>query len=234
MKTTRIFLLLITLSFASVSSGQRITDKQKALSRNMPILRVGASLDTWNGTDVADASIQTLYDVAFNYQWCVSKVSKSTVFFTPEFALGTRGFKEGQQNYWTYHTSLQSHNLRLVPIQMSFQPKVGYGLWLDVHAGGFVSYDYAGYHYTQQYFSSDEKTKLSDLDKFHRWDSGVQVGVGLWFYDFNIDVTFRHGFIDIFPGIHGLSNNFVLRLGYAFQRRPKNLPPGMDRWSMWE
>ncbi|MBQ6051529.1 MAG: hypothetical protein IJL35_13175, partial [Bacteroidaceae bacterium] len=47
--------------------------------------------------------------------------------------------------------------------------------------------------------------KLRDRQDYNRGDAGIQVGTGVWFYDFNVDFTFRHGFVNMISGKDGLS-----------------------------
>lgn len=233
MRHYRIFTFIFALSSCLFVMGQKIPEKKKVLSRNLPILRAGVSFNTVQGTDATDTRVLPLYDVSLGYQWMINE-RKCRIFFSPEIGFGTRGEKEGEQNEWSEHASIRAHTIRLVPAQVSFQPKVGDDVYLDFHAGGFVSYDYAGrYTWFQGLFQKDGSIKLRDRQDYNRGDAGIQVGTGVWFYDFNVDFTFRHGFVDMISGKDGLSNNFVLHVGYAFHRRPKNLPPGMGRSSRW-
>lgn len=233
MRRCRFLVLIIALSSSVLAMGQKIQEKKKATSPNMPTLRAGVSFNTVNGSDATDTHVLPLYDVSLGYQWMINE-RKCRVFLSPELGFGTRGWKEGEQNEWSYHATVRAHTLRLVPAQISFQPQVGYDVYLDFHAGGFISYDYAGrYTNFKGYFQKDDCIKLSEMDNFNRWDAGIQVGAGLWFYYFNVDFTYRHGFVGMISGKDGFSNNFVLRVGYAFHRRPKTLPPGVKRSSLW-
>lgn len=80
---------------------------------------------------------------------------------------------------------------------------------------------------------NEAKVKIGDIDGMRKYDVGINVGVGYWFGRFNIDFTWQRGFIPIYEGgdkevsIGGkkgdkreqgnyFSNNFQLRLGYAF------------------
>ena len=83
-------------------------------------------------------------------------------------------------------------------------------------------------------FTEDEsKIKLGDMEGMRKYDVGINLGIGYWFGHFNIDFTWQRGFIPIYEGgdkeitIGGktgqkreqgnfFSNNFQLRLGYAF------------------
>ncbi len=80
---------------------------------------------------------------------------------------------------------------------------------------------------------NESKVKIGDLAGMRKYDVGINLGVGYWFGHFNLDFTWQRGFIPIYEGgdneisVGGkkgnkreqgnfFSNNFQLRLGYAF------------------
>lgn len=81
--------------------------------------------------------------------------------------------------------------------------------------------------------TNDSKVSIGDVNGFRRYDVGLNLGVGYWFGHFNIDFTWQRGFIPLYEGGdktvvvnekkgtkreqgNYFSNNFQLRLGYAF------------------
>lgn len=99
---------------------------------------------------------------------------------------------------------------------------------LDVHAGGFVSYDFAGemkiYNYDWQTSGGKDRIKentntvdLGDLDDYSRLDAGINIGIGYWYGHFNIDFSWQRGFINMFDVENTIkSQSLKLRLGYSF------------------
>lgn len=78
-----------------------------------------------------------------------------------------------------------------------------------------------------------DKVNLGDIEGMRKYDAGLNLGIGYWFGHFNIDFTWQRGFVPLYEGgsdeisIGGkkgqkrelgnlYSNNFQLRLGYAF------------------
>ena len=74
---------------------------------------------------------------------------------------------------------------------------------------------------------------ISDIKNLNRYDAGFNLGLGYWFGRFNIDFSWQRGFIPVYDdgdmlikigGKKGeereygnlFSNNFLLRIGYAF------------------
>jgi hypothetical protein len=49
---------------------------------------------------------------------------------------------------------------------------------------------------------------------YKRFDVGLNVGVGVWYDRFNLDLTYQTGFIEVVPGVK--SHAVLLRLGVAF------------------
>lgn len=93
---------------------------------------------------------------------------------------------------------------------------------------------YHGSTFNRDDFEENEnKVKIKDMDTMRKYDVGMNLGLGYWFGRFNIDFSWQRGFIPIYEGgdetvtIGGkkgekrekgnlFSNNFQLRIGYAF------------------
>ena len=52
---------------------------------------------------------------------------------------------------------------------------------------------------------------------YNHFDAGMNIGVGVWYDRFNLDLTYQRGFIDAFSDADGFkTSNFMIRLGIAF------------------
>ena len=52
---------------------------------------------------------------------------------------------------------------------------------------------------------------------YNHFDAGINIGVGVWYDRFNLDLTYQRGFIDAFSDADGFkTSNFMIRLGIAF------------------
>ena len=171
----------------------------------------------------------------------------SPLYWGMELGVAMRGYK-GEAD-WSYgasssvsggydsHTKAQTitmnaFNAQLSPINIGYKFLLNDNMAVDVHVGGFASYDFAGklksehtYNMTSssQYGSSTQSkddsnsTNIGDIDGYRRHDFGVIAGAGVWVGHFNIDFTWQRGFISIYKGDNKLFNNSIqLRLGYAF------------------
>ena len=55
-----------------------------------------------------------------------------------------------------------------------------------------------------------------DVD-YNHYDVGMNIGVGVWYSRFNLDLTYQRGFIDTFSDLgSNKTSNFMIRLGVAF------------------
>ena len=128
--------------------------------------------------------------------------------------------------------SLYAINAQFTPIMIGYKFILNDNLALDLHVGGFGSYDFAGelkseYHSrintTSQHGGSNQSkdesnsTKIGDIDKYQNYDFGVVAGGGIWYGHFNVDIIWQRGFISIYDSNSDMfSNNVQLRLGYTF------------------
>ena len=145
----------------------------------------------------------------------------------------------------TEEKTLSTYNVQLSPITIGYRYTFLKRMAADIHIGAYASYDFAGndkihttshivstskYGNRNDFKENDVKVKIGDMDAMRKYDVGLNLGVGYWFGHFNIDLTWQRGFIPIFEGGdkevsigknkrdegNFFSNNFQLRLGYAF------------------
>lgn len=173
---------------------------------------------------------------------------KSPVYWGMELGAGMRGYKTKAEksssgsvasagNYHSYsrttdNSELNAFNAQFSPINIGYKYLFNDMLAVDVHVGGFASYDFAGKLKTSHAYnmtststhgsSSQSKddggsTKISDIDGYRHHDFGVVAGAGVWVGHLNLDFTWQRGFVSIYKGDNEFFNNsFQLRLGYAF------------------
>ena len=173
---------------------------------------------------------------------------QSPVYWGMELGVGMRGYKTKADksnsgsvasagNYHSYSRTTDSNelnafNAQFSPINIGYKYQFNDMIAVDVHVGGFASFDFAGklksehtYNMTSssQYGSSTQSkddsnsTNIGDIDGYRRHDFGVIAGAGVWVGHFNLDFTWQRGFVSIYKGDNKLFNNSIqLRLGYAF------------------
>ena len=181
--------------------------------------------------------------ISFGFQKSFTKIP---LYWGAELGIGMRGYKsEAEWKYsnkssisggYDSHTKESKEKLNAFNTQLSpsigYQYKLGNNMAIDAHIGGFVSYDMFGklkneladhvyisskYGTTNKKDKDSNETKISDIDKYQNFDAGLNVGIGFWYGHFNIDFSWKRGFIKILDTDSDLySNNIILRLGYAF------------------
>lgn len=222
------------------------------------MVRIGASFngvtgsgvndqkDTWNknGYDGSfKRSLGASLSIGFNKSF-----GDSPLYWGMELGAGMRGYKTEATKHgsssvksagnWSMtstamdKTKLNAFNAQFTPIMIGYKFLFNDNIALDIHVGGYASYDFAGeikseysssYHTTSQYGGSsnskndNNSTKISDIDKYNNHDFGVVAGAGIWYGHFNLDFIWQRGFISIYDTDNGMfSNKLHLRLGYAF------------------
>lgn len=175
-------------------------------------------------------------------------IGHSPLYWGMELGAGMRGYKtEAIKNgsasvpsagNWkssgtiTDKTTLYAFNAQLIPIMVGYKYLINDNIAIDVHVGGFGSYDFWGElkseHSSRIYITSDHgnsnqskdesnSINIGDLEKYRNYDFGVVAGAGIWYGHFNIDFQWQRGFISIFGNNSDMfCNSLQLRLGYAF------------------
>jgi hypothetical protein len=179
-----------------------ITQEAKAPTEMITYGRVGIGLMSITGDDVESKS-KLGYNLAIGFQ---KSLDTNDLYWGLEAALGSRGFKDKYDD--TY--SLIAHNIQVSP-SIGWKPVIGDDLNLDIHVGAFVSYDFAG-----TVKEDDESWGLGDTEGYKRFDVGLNPGVGVWYGNYNLDISYQRGFLEMAKDSGIKSQNIVIRLGIAF------------------
>jgi hypothetical protein len=220
---------------------------------------VDATLDTWRSSLkkwTFNGDFKPLWGGSLSFGFDKT-FGSSSAYWGMELGAAMRGYKaeakwesigriELTDSHTDYHYSkkqnqtLNAYNVKLVPINIGYKFILNDMMAIDIHVGGFASYDFAGTfdteyeessfsvysgnrklgleaNSTSKHDSSDNSQKIGDLDNYTNYDFGAIGGLGFWFGHFNIDVCYQRGFISIFDVDDKFFNdNILLRLGYAF------------------
>lgn len=181
----------------------------------------------------------TSFDVSIAFN---KSIKHSPVYWGMELGVSTRGYKtkaewqSGSISSWGDYIgrrikeeqTLTAYNVLLTPIMFGYKYNLLQNVTIDAHLGGFVSYDFAGklktYNYDYQISANKPrvkenttKTNIGDLNKYSRFDAGLNLGIGVWYGHFNIDFTWQRGFINMYDiDLSNQSQALKLRVGYAF------------------
>lgn len=187
----------------------RTVDITKGASTTQWILRAGLNMADLAGKDADDAGTKAAYDVALSFQ---KPLSDFGMFWGMEFGLGSRGYSYDEDDY---EESLLSHNVRFSPFTFGYAYNFTDQIKADVRLGGYASFDYTG-KFKEKEYDDEEDWNISDCDGYQRFDAGINLGIGVWYNKFNLDFSYQRGFIGVVEDTKWYTNNFMIRLGYAF------------------
>lgn len=158
-------------------------------------------------------------------------IGKSGLYWGMELGLGTRGFtakeeQSGGGEDWSAKENIRTWNIKYSPFTFGYKYSVTDALKIDAHVGVFASYDFAG----SISYSGDGDWEPDEIEPAwddiidNKFDVGTQLGIGVWYKRFNLDIMWQRGFtsmlkseaLDDLDTKSGYSSNLVLRVGYTF------------------
>lgn len=187
----------------------RTVDITKGESSTQWILRAGLNIAGLAGKDAEDLGTKAAYDVAISFQ---KPLSDFGMFWGMELGLGSRGFGYDEDDY---EASLLSHNVRFSPFTFGYAYNFTDQIKADIRLGGYASFDYTG-TYKEKEDGDEYDCNISDFDDYQRFDAGINFGIGVWYNKINLDFSYQRGFIGMAEDTKWYTNNFMIRLGYAF------------------
>jgi len=243
---------LLLVAMASVmalgASAQIMTSRTMVKSKKPTIwyARVGLSLNNAAGgnevfeddDDNFSASIKPKAGMSIDFGF-QRPISKGGLYWGMELGIGTRGGAysteytskdyNDEEVRETENSSLLTWNIKYSPFTFGYKYSLTDDIKIDAHIGIFASYDFAGSAKTKFEYNSgsedSESLSISELEDefdFQSLDAGLQLGAGIWYKKFNVDLTWQKGFIPAASVYNGsddydlTSSNFMIRLGYAF------------------
>lgn len=154
-------------------------------------------------TDYYKSKMQVGYDFTLGLQ---KPIKNSNFYYGPELGLTSRGFQleyEGSQWQYANEDGGLSHGVFVSPLNFGYQHKFTDKLALDAHVGLPFNYYYC-----------DDIPSYIDDDDADGWDVNLKFGVGIWIKKFNVDLSYRYGFLETLG--EGHSKNVMLGIGYRF------------------
>lgn len=204
-------LLCVGMHAQIVSTRSSIIKTERQPSSTQWYLRAGLNMmnmsgskdDGWGGDD---QSSKAGYNFMFGFQKPISTIG---TYWGMEFGLGSRGWKDSDDD-WS--DNYMVHNIQVSPFTFGYKYNITDKLAIDAHLGAYVSFDYLG-KYKSKDGDDEESTDLSDWDDWKRFDAGMNIGAGIWYSRFNLDISYQRGFIKTWEAN---TSNVLLRLGVAF------------------
>ncbi|MCD7969318.1 MAG: PorT family protein [Alistipes sp.] len=213
MKKILIFIAAITAGHGA--SAQIVTSESRGITvttqpkTSQWYWKAGLNVMGMAGKDSDDLGANVGYNTTFGFQ---KPIREQGAYWGMEFGLGSRGWKDT----WEDETEkMTAHNVQFSPFTFGWKYEVIENLSIDPHFGIFASYDYAGKLKWEEPGYS-ESYKLSDFDEWNNYDVGINLGIGIWYRQFNFDLTYQRGFVKAAEDWKVHTNNFMIRLGIAF------------------
>lgn len=224
----KLLIAIVALSIGIAGQAQLRTSRTFVKTKSQRaewILRVGASFNSMPGLDFEHPSEDVkvggktgfVVDFGFNKYFKESKL-----YWGMDLGVGTRGasFNLPDSRYKDEHckTGVTKYDVKFSPFIIGYKFSMGEKLQIDPHLGAYISYDFA-----ESLSGTDES--YYDPDAENIFDYGIQVGAGVWFDRFNLDLTYQRGFasnsISFYPSNAawadgGKTSNLLLRLGVRF------------------
>lgn len=211
----KIALLLTALVMCVAAQAQVRTSrtfvKQKA---NMEwIVRAGLNINHLAGFDVVEGTkvgSRAGFDVDFGFN---RYFNNSNLYWGMELGLNSRGGSVGDDEA---KFKFAGYNVKYSPFTIGYKFPVADGIKIDPHFGVYASYDFAT---SVKFDNGDESIDVKDyMDFDNKYDVGIQIGAGVWYKRFNLDLMYVRGFINTYDDYieGGKTSNFEIRLGVAF------------------
>ena len=161
------------------------------------------------------------YDITFGFQ---KPINRSDVYWGMDLGIGTRGFSHEcyAQGTSKLNEKLNSHNVKFSPVTFGYKHELFDQFSIDIHVGGYFSYDFAGklnrvFDGTNPLYEEESDQTIGNIEKYVRYDAGVAAGAGIWYNRFNLDFTYQRGFISVVEFDEDMySSKFMIRLGVSF------------------
>lgn len=254
----KLMTLLFMCSLVLASQAQEVLQLPSGFSggKTVWIIRAGANFSGVSGKGIdaqEDAWVKNKWSGSFgrafggNLSIGFNKSLGSTpIYWGMDLGVAMRGYKTDAS--WSYgasssisggydshtkseKTTLTAYSAQLSPINIGYKYKINDNMAVDIHVGGFASYDFAGslksesydhIYLTGKYGTNDKttensnSTKIGDINSYRKYDFGVIGGVGFWYGHFNVDFSYQRGFVSIYDSDNTyFCNKMMLKLGYA-------------------
>ena len=193
--------LVTSRSVASVS-----TPKE---SKTTWMFKVGMATNNFVGENWGDSDTKIGYNFGFEFN---RTMGKKGAYWGMDFLFGSRGYKYSEGEYDFKH---KAHNFQWSPFTFGWKVDVANKITIDPHLGVFLAIDYAGKQ-VAEYDGEEGDISIWDVEDYIPVDLGMKIGVGVWF---NKKLTYQRGFVNAFDfgeDYSSKTNNFLIRLGYAF------------------
>lgn len=204
-------LLVYTAMNAQIVTSRSVTISTKPVkkSETTKIWRVGIGTNTFTGDDCDDIKSKFGYNIGYEFN---KSIKNKGAYWGMNFGLGSRGYKYEEDGY---KETFMAHNIQWSPFTFGWKIAITEDIKIDPHAGAFVSADYYG-KAKYKYDNKDGDDLIYDDSDYKYFDAGMNIGVGIWYKNFNLDLMYQKGFIGYTKDVEASASNFMVRFGIAY------------------
>lgn len=196
----------------------------------------GLSINNFTGKDVDNVDIALGFHVGFLARYYFDR----NIFVEGSIGLSTKGYKseeyvssgdywlDDEANYDGYtSTKYLSYNID-IPFLIGYKLLLNRNMDLKIKIGPYFTYAISGSESKSGYMTIypdvhssetehfDDKVDISDMYKFKHFGYGLHAGIGIGYKNFDISLSYQHGFSKVFNDSNAYEQNFLITLGYKF------------------
>lgn len=197
--------LIVILALASIGAqAQLVTTTSRSIKvENTPsnmiwLVRAGLTFASYNEDEVKS---RTGFNVGVEFQ----KPFNRGFYWGAGLGLKSKGYKEKLFDSTLTLTALE------IPLNIGYKFDLSSDVKLDLHAGAFANVDLFG-----KLKSSYGEVSIGDFEKYSRLGGGLSAGAGIWYQQFNFNLTIQWGLLEQWDLSSAKESNILLSLGYAF------------------
>lgn len=216
-----LFIALVALMGLSASA--QVRTSRTLMKRTNPAVwyvRTGMALWTPNGMDQYDkeqgwsASGKVGFDLDFGFN---KPIGRKGVYWGMDLGLMTRGTNASYTFKYVdskeiYKGSVSGWAVKLTPFSMGYKYALAEDVKIDLHAGLFAMVQVSQKKEPDSSYFDD----LEFQDDNAGLDGGLQIGAGVWYKKFNVDLSYQAGFVPVILEPEMKLGALLLRVGYAF------------------
>ncbi len=205
----KLLLSLNAILFCVTINAQIVTSRSVSIttapkeSKTTKIWRVGIGTNSFTGDDCDDMKGKFGYNVGYEFN---KTIKSKGAYWGMNFGLGSRGWKYDDNGY---KESFTAQNFQWSPFTFGWKIRITDDIKIDPHIGAFVSADYFGKW-------KESEDLIYDIEDYNYFDAGMNIGVGIWYKQFNLDLMYQKGFIGYIKDFEGGASNFLVRFGIAY------------------
>lgn len=234
----KLFALAVAALFCTAINAQVVTATKytKAKNKTQWYVKAGMNISGMSGDAFEDFGSIVGYNIGIGFD---SPIGTSGLFWSSGLSLATKGCKFDEsysESNWSesYEVKFNLNKLE-IPLTIGYKYKIDNDWTVDARFGAFVNYDLWGkmtVEYTEtdygETYTEKYEENVGDFDGWNRVGAGLLIGIGGWWQNLNLSLTYEFGLINqlddeysyydeyYYGGGGGKEHNFMISVAYAF------------------